>query len=192
MSSFTIATFSQSARPASLMKNAHVPILGFSAHSGTGKTTLLTRVIPLLKAQGYRVGLIKHSHHDIQMDQPGKDSYRLREAGASPVMLSSSRRRFIISEFDTPREPDLASELAVFDQSGIDIILVEGFKSAHFPKIELHRPALGKPLLYQEDPDIVALASDVPLILPDRLVALDLNAPEQITHFIVKTFLNTK
>ena len=174
------------------MKNAKVPIIGFAAFSGTGKTTLLTQLIPLLKARGLRIGLIKHSHHDIQIDQPGKDSFRLREAGASPVMLSSSHRRAIITEFPAIREPDLNEELSVFDQSEVDLILVEGFKAAQFPKIELHRPSLGKPLLYLTDPDIIAVASDGNLDLPNNLKPLDINRPELIADFIFQHFLDIK
>ena len=146
-----------------LLRNAKIPILGFAAYSGTGKTTLLAQLIPILKGQGLRVGLIKHSHHNIQIDQPGKDSYRLREAGASPVMLVSSHRRAIITEFDKVHEPVLDEELLAFDQTGLDLILVEGFKATAFPKIELHRPSLDKPLLYPNDPSIIAVASDCPL-----------------------------
>ncbi len=168
------------------MKNAKVPILGFAAFSGTGKTTLLTQLIPLLKAQGLRVGLIKHSHHNIQIDQPGKDSFRLREAGASPVMLVSSHRRAIITEFPAVKEPVLDKELLAYDQSGLDLILVEGFKATQFPKIELHRQALDKPLLYPDDPDIIAVASDATLELPPTLTWLDLNQPELIAEFILQ------
>ncbi len=168
------------------LKNAKVPILGFAAYSGTGKTTLLTQLIPIFKQNSLRIGLIKHSHHNIQIDQPGKDSYRLREAGASPVMLVSSHRRAIITEFSEIKEPDLDEQLRAFDQSGLDIILVEGFKAERFPKIELHRLALGKPLLYQADPDIIAVASDGDLELPPGLVKLDLNRPEFVAHFIIQ------
>lgn len=171
------------------LKNAKVPILGFAAHSGTGKTTLLTQLIPLLKADELRVGLIKHSHHNIQIDQPGKDSFRLREAGASPVMLVSSHRRAIITEFQVLREPELDEELLAFDQSDLDLILVEGFKAAAFPKIELHRPSLNKPFLYPHDPNIIALATDTPLITPDNVVQLDLNQPELIADFITQRFM---
>lgn len=171
------------------MENAKVPILGFAAFSGTGKTTLLTQLIPILKQQGLRIGLIKHSHHNIQIDQPGKDSFRLREAGASPVMLVSSHRRAIITEFQTIREPILDKELLAFDQSGLDLILVEGFKAADFPKIELHRPSLNKPLLYPNDPNIIAVASDSPLEIPLKLAQLDLNSPEQIANFIARQFM---
>ncbi len=172
------------------MNNAKIPILGFAAASGTGKTTLLTQLIPLLKAQGLRIGLIKHSHHNIQIDQPGKDSYRLREAGASPVMLVSSHRRAIITEFEDIKEPVLDEQLLAFDQSHLDLMLVEGFKQSRFPKIELHRQALTSPLRYSSDPDIVAVASDVPLDLPGSLTLLDLNRPEQIARFIIDRFLS--
>ncbi|WP_411728180.1 molybdopterin-guanine dinucleotide biosynthesis protein B [Methyloglobulus sp.] len=170
------------------MKNAKVPIIGFAAFSGTGKTTLLTQLIPILKQQGLRIGLIKHSHHNFQIDQPSKDSFRLREAGASPVMLVSTHRRAIITEFQPAREPMLDEQLLTFDQSELDLILVEGFKAAHFPKIELHRPSLNNPLLYPNDPDIIAIATDYPLATPQSLVQLDLNQPELIAKFIIQQF----
>ena len=153
---------------------------------------MLTQLIPIFKARGLRVGLIKHSHHNIQIDQPGKDSFRLREAGASPVMLVSSHRRAIITEFDAIKEPDLDAELLAFDQTGLDLILVEGFKAAHFPKIELHRPSLGKPLLYPNDPNIFAVASDETLDLPPHLTALDINQPNQISEFIIQQIVKPR
>jgi molybdopterin-guanine dinucleotide biosynthesis adapter protein len=171
------------------MKNAKVPILGFAAFSGTGKTTLLTQLIPILKQRGMHIGLIKHSHHNFQIDQPGKDSFRLREAGASPVVLVSTHRRAIITEFQPIREPMLDEQLLAFDQSELDLILVEGFKATSFPKIELHRPSLNKPLLYPNDPNIIAIASDCPLVTPECLVQLDLNTPELIAKFITHEFM---
>ncbi|ESS72559.1 molybdopterin-guanine dinucleotide biosynthesis adapter protein MobB [Methyloglobulus morosus KoM1] len=171
------------------MKNAKVPILGFAAHSGTGKTTLLTQLIPTLKQDGLRIGLIKHSHHNFQIDQPGKDSFRLREAGASAVMLVSSHRRAIITEFSTITEPLLNEQLLAFDQSELDLILVEGFKATQFPKIELHRPSHNMSLLYPNDPSIIAVASDIPLSIPSTLVQLDLNQPGQIAQFITQQFM---
>ena len=174
------------------LTNAKVPIIGFSAFSGMGKTTLLTQLIPVFKQQGLRVGLIKHSHHSFQIDQPGKDSFRLREAGASPVMLVSSHRRAIITEFQGAKEPDLNEQLLAFDQSELDLILVEGFKRTHFTKIELHRPSLQKPLLYPDDPDIIAVASDFPLILPHNLTLLDINQSEQIAGFIFNQCLSQR
>ena len=174
------------------MQHAHVPILGFAAFSGTGKTTLLTQIIPLLKQQGLRIGLIKHSHHNFQIDQPGKDSFRLRAAGASPVMLVSTDRRAIITEITPEQEPRLDDQLKFFDQSELDLILVEGFKAEQFPKIELHRLSLNKPLLFPDDPDIIAIASDCALGTPDYLVQLDLNQPEMIAAFILNQFMRSE
>lgn len=171
------------------MQTSQIPILGFAAASGTGKTTLLTQLIPLLKQQGLQIGLIKHSHHNFEIDQPGKDSFRLRAAGASPVMLVSSHRCALITEFEPAIEPRLAEQLAVFANKNLDLILVEGFKAEAFPKIELHRAELNQPLLYPNDPDIIAVASDVALNLPARLVQLDLNNPAMIAEFVQNTFL---
>jgi molybdopterin-guanine dinucleotide biosynthesis protein B len=164
-------------------------MLGFAAFSGTGKTTLLTQIIPILKQHGLRIGLIKHSHHNFQIDQPGKDSFRLRAAGASPVMLVSTHRRAIITEITPEREPRLDDQLKRFDQSELDLILVEGFKAEQFPKIELHRPSLNKPLLYPSDPDIIAIASDAELDTPDYLTPLDINQPEMIAAYILNQFM---
>ena len=171
------------------MQHAHVPMLGFAAFSGTGKTTLLTQTIPILKNYGLRIGLIKHSHHNFQIDQPGKDSFRLRAAGATPVMLVSTHRRAIITEITPEREPRLDDQLKLFDQAGLDLILVEGFKAEQFPKIELHRPSLNKPLLYPNDTTIIAIASDEALEVPSHLTKLDINQPEMIAAFILKQFM---
>jgi molybdopterin-guanine dinucleotide biosynthesis protein B len=173
------------------MQHAQVPILGFAAFSGTGKTTLLTQIIPILKHHGMRIGLIKHSHHNFQIDQPGKDSFRLREAGASPVMLVSTHRRAIITEISPEQEPRLDDQLKLLDQSELDLILVEGFKAEQFPKIELHRPSLNKPLLYPNDPNIIAIASDCTLETPDYLIQLDINQPEIIADFILNQFMRS-
>lgn len=170
------------------MNNARVPIVGFAAYSGTGKTTLLRCLIPLLKARGLRVGLIKHSHHSFEIDHPGKDSYALRQAGASPVMLCSALRRAMVTELAIPKDPLLNEELAYFDQNAVDLILVEGFKRERFPKIELCRPALGKPLLYPNDDAVVAVAADGPLPVAPSVPLLDLNRPDAIADFIVARF----
>jgi len=171
------------------MQNAKIPILGFAAYSGTGKTTLLTQLIPILNDRGLRVGLIKHSHHNFQIDQPGKDSFQLRQAGASPVMIVSRDRRAMITEIKPERDPILNEQLSHFDQSQLDLILVEGFKTEKFPKIELHRLSLAKPLLYPNDPNIIAFASDCPVELPEYLAKLDINRPPMIADFILSSFL---
>jgi molybdopterin-guanine dinucleotide biosynthesis protein B len=171
------------------MQNASIPILGFAARSGTGKTTLLTQLIPLLKQHHVRIGLIKHSHHNFEIDQPGKDSYQLRKAGASSVMLVSSHRRAIINEFESPIEPQLAQQLPAFESLAIDLILVEGFKKALIPKIELYRQHLNQAFLYPHDPNIIALASDVALKLPRSITPLALNNPTMIANFIIQRFL---
>lgn len=163
-----------------------IPLLGFAAFSGTGKTTLLEKLIPLLGQAGLRIALIKHAHHDFDTDQPGKDSYRLRKAGAGQVLLASDRRRVLITELPEPVEPGLGELLAQLDRSRLDLVLVEGFRHLAFPKIELHRPALGRPLLFPDDPHILAVASDAVLSVECPLPLLDLNEPLQIQDFIVR------
>lgn len=172
------------------MTDRRPPILGFAAFSGTGKTSLLIQLIPLLKAQAVNIGILKHSHHDFEIDYPGKDSFELRKAGASTMMIASPYRRAIISEFPDQSEITLADQLAAFPYEGLDILLVEGFRQEHYPKIELHRPSLGKPLLYKDDPSIIAIASDQKLATPSYLPCLDLNQPKQIANFILNTFLS--
>jgi len=166
------------------------PVLGFAAASGTGKTSLLTKLIPLLKAQNLHVGVIKHSHHDFEIDQAGKDSFQLRQAGATPVMLVSPFRRAIISELTPGPDICLADQLAAFPTSGLDLILVEGFRHEAYPKIELCRPSLGRPLLYPNDPSIIAIASDQALSPLPALPCLDLNDPQAIATFIITIFLS--
>lgn len=166
------------------MQNTQIPVLGFAAFSGSGKTTLITQLTPILKQNNLRIGLIKHSHHNFAIDKPGKDSFRFRAAGADSVMLVSKQRRAIITEFTADQEPSLEQQIKHLDQSSLDLILVEGFKAEKFPKIEIHRPTMAKPLLYREDNNIIAVASDTSLNLPESVVALDLNQPEMIAKFI--------
>lgn len=162
-----------------------IPLLGFSAWSGTGKTTLLRRLLPLLKEQGLTLGVIKHAHHSFDIDLPGKDSYELRQAGADQVLVVSRRRMALIREMrETQQEPELEEVLTHLDPDGLDLLLVEGYKHAAFPKIELHRQAHGKPLLYPQDPYIVAVASDAPL--QTSLPNLDLNQPSEVADFVTR------
>ncbi|MGL5947668.1 MAG: bifunctional molybdopterin-guanine dinucleotide biosynthesis adaptor protein MobB/molybdopterin molybdotransferase MoeA [Aeromonas sp.] len=160
-----------------------VSVLGFAAWSGTGKTTLLEQLIPALVARGVRLGVLKHAHHDFDTDQPGKDSYRLRKAGAAQVMAASRYRHALICE--TPAaEPSFAALRQKFDERTLDLLLIEGFKAEDYPKIELHRAALGKPWLYPDDRRIIALASDVPPAAPCALPLLDLNEVSALTDFV--------
>jgi len=163
---------------------APFPVIGFAAYSGTGKTTLLTRLLPLLSAHELRVGMIKHSHHDFEIDKPGKDSYRLREAGAQQVLIASPHRTVWIGENPQPREPKLDELLARIAPDSLDLVLVEGFRHVAFPKIELHRAATGKPLLHLDDSSIIAVASDAPL--ETSLPCLDINQPESVAGFILE------
>ncbi len=165
-----------------------IPLLGFAAASGTGKTTLLTQLIPLLKKHHLRVGVIKHSHHDFEIDHDGKDSFRLRHAGATPMILVSKHRRVVISEFPSLQEPTLDEQVALFSNDDIDLILVEGFRHESFAKIELHRADLNQPFLYPNDPHIIAIATDSDL--NTNLPQLNLNQPDEIAAFIIQIFLN--
>ena len=166
------------------------PILGFSAWSGTGKTTLLRQLIPALKARGLQVSVIKHAHHHFDLDFPGKDSYELRKAGAAQTVICTATRMAMITEFDQPEdEPDLQAIIDSLDNKRVDMILIEGYKDLRFPKIELHRAELGKPLLYPKDDSIIALACDGEPPQDISLPLLDLNDIDAIAHFICEDFL---
>ena len=160
------------------------PLLGFAAYSGTGKTTLLIQLLPILKAQGLRVGMIKHSHHRFEIDVPGKDSYELRKAGAAQILLTSKHRWALIEDREEEHEPQLQEELNRLDQATLDLILVEGFRHEAFPKIELHRPSLDKPLLYPNDPNIIAIATDGELSESTELSILDINNVPAVAEFV--------
>ena len=174
------------------MIKSQCPLLGFAAYSGTGKTTLLTQVIPLLKAKGIRIGMIKHAHHQFDIDKPGKDSYELRKAGAEQMLIASKKRWALMVE--TPEQqgdPDLNQMLQQLDQSKLDLILVEGFKHVPFTKIELHRPSLGKTLLFPDDDSIIAIATDAADLINTPLPLLDINQPEQVADFILSKILKS-
>ncbi len=163
-----------------------IPVLGFAAFSGSGKTTLLEGVIPLLCRAGVRPALVKHSHHDFEMDKPGKDSDRLRRAGAGQVLLASPWRTAWIREGDGETEPRLGELLFRLDTSRLDLVLVEGFRHEPIPKIEIHRPSLGAPLLCESDPHILALACDEPPEKAPALPLLDLNEPDTVAAWILE------
>jgi molybdopterin-guanine dinucleotide biosynthesis adapter protein len=134
-------------------------VIGLAGWSGAGKTTLLSRVIPYLLGRGLRVSVIKHAHHEFDVDVPGKDSWVHRQSGATEVLVSSTRRWALMHELrgaSEPRLPELLGKMA-----RVDLVVVEGFKREPINKIEVHRAANGKPLLFPDDPDVVGLASDV-------------------------------
>ena len=159
------------------------PVLGFAAFSGTGKTTLLKQLIPLLGECGIRIGVIKHAHHSFDIDKPGKDSFELRKAGARQMLVASGRRWALMTETGDNGEPQLDYLLGRLDPDGMDLVLVEGFKHVPIPRIELHRPALGHPLLYPEDDKVIAVASDAPVETGD-LPRLDLNDVTALGDFV--------
>lgn len=157
-------------------------VFGFAGYSGSGKTTLIEKLIPLFVAKGLKVSLIKHTHHDFEVDQPGKDSFRHRAAGCSEVLVTSAFRWALIHELHGEAEPSLEQQLARL--SPCDLVLVESFKNEAIPKLEVHRAATGKPLLLQQDPNIVAIASD--LALETELPQFALDQPEEIAEFILQ------
>jgi len=168
------------------------PLLGFAAFSGTGKTTLLLKVIPELKQNGLRVAVVKHAHHNFDMDTPGKDSYEIRKAGAIPMLICSSVRTVITIENENVAEPELNDILQHIPPDSVDLVLVEGFKSWPFNKIELHREATGKPMMYTEDNHIMAIAHDRTHPLSNTtLPQLDINNTAAITDFILQYVQHT-
>ena len=158
-------------------------IFGFAGWSGSGKTTLIEKLIPRFVGAGLRVSLIKHAHHTFDVDQPGKDSYRHRHAGASEVLVTSSRRWVLMHELRGAHEPSFEEQIRHL--SPCDLLLVEGFKHAPIPKLEVWRAAPGEPLLHPNDAHIVAVATDAKV--QARLPVLDLNDDAAIAAFILST-----
>jgi molybdopterin-guanine dinucleotide biosynthesis protein MobB len=165
------------------------PVLGFVGSSGSGKTTLIERVLAELSDRGVRVAVLKHARAGFDLDQdPAKDSSRIRNAGASQVLVASRDRWALMAEqVDPLAEPSLEETLGHLDADNLDIVLVEGFRHARFPKIEVYRPAHGRPpQCWPDDPDVIAVASDVPLAVGD-LPLLDLNDRAALTAFVART-----
>lgn len=153
-----------------------------AGYSGSGKTTLLEKLIPCFTAQGLRVAIIKHAHHDFDIDQPGKDSYRHRLAGAQEVLVGSAQRWALMHELRGAPEPTLDEQLARL--SPCDLVLVEGYKREAIPKLEIYRAANGKPLLFPQDPYIIALAADP--AVATHLPQFALEEVQAIAQFILK------
>jgi molybdopterin-guanine dinucleotide biosynthesis protein B len=156
-------------------------VFGFAGFSGSGKTTLIEQLIPRFVAAGLRVSLIKHAHHDFDIDKPGKDSHRHREAGASEVLITSDARWALMHELRGAPEPGLEMQLGRL--SPCDLVLVEGYKRSSIPKLEIHRPVSGQALLAAQEHNIIAVAADGPVTT--ALPVLDLNQPGKIAEFIM-------
>jgi molybdopterin-guanine dinucleotide biosynthesis protein B len=157
-------------------------VFGIAGFSGSGKTTLMEGMIPAFALEGLKVSVIKHAHHHFDVDRPGKDSYRHREAGASEVLISGGQRWVLMHELRGSAEPSLEQLVGRF--SPCDIVLVEGFKNEPIPKLEVHRAGSGRPLLYPNDSNIVAIATDEPL--DSTLPQLDVNHPDSVAQFIMQ------
>jgi len=158
-----------------------VKVFGFAGYSGSGKTTLIEKLIPRFTARGLSVSLIKHTHHNFDVDQPGKDSWRHRQAGAAEVLLTCDTRWVLMHELRGAPEATLEEQLAVL--SPCDLVLVEGFKQTPVSKLEVHRTAHGKPPIWPENPSVVAVATDAQIDCP--LPTLDINDPDAIARFIL-------
>ena len=161
-----------------------IPVLGFCAYSGTGKTTLLLKLIPELNRRGLKLAVIKHAHHDFDVDVPGKDSYELRKAGARQMLVASHVRWALMTEDARDSDPELTHLLKQIEADKVDIVLVEGFKKLDLPKVELHRAAHGKPFIHTEDPNILAVACCDDTVLPGDTPRLDINNVSNIADFV--------
>jgi molybdopterin-guanine dinucleotide biosynthesis protein B len=162
-------------------------VVGFAGYSGSGKTTLVEQLIPALKWRGLRVSVVKHAHHRFDIDHPGKDTWRHREAGAFEVVAASPNRLVLMREFERPAELKVHQLIAeLYD--GVDWVLVEGFKDSDLHKIEIWRTVSGKPALYLDDPFIAAIATDSPadLPVPTGRPVLDLNQPDDVAAWLVE------
>jgi molybdopterin-guanine dinucleotide biosynthesis adapter protein len=165
-------------------------VVGFAGYSGSGKTTLVEMLIPSLKGRGLRVSVVKHAHHDFDIDHPGKDTFRHRQAGAFEVLVASSRRLALMREYESPQQTDVHDLIATLD-AGVDWVLVEGFKTSNLPKIEIFRASsgdyAGQPARYTGDASIVAIATDAPSQLPEPTsrAVLDLNDAGAVAQYLV-------
>lgn len=163
-----------------------IPVLGFCAYSGTGKTTLLKKLIPELNRRGVKLAVIKHAHHNFDVDIPGKDSYEMRKAGARQMLVASHVRWALMTEDAVEGDPKLPHLLQQIEQDSVDIVLVEGFKKLELPKIELHRAAHDKPFIHTHDNNIQAIACCDETKLPGDLRRLDINDVAQIADFVIE------
>ena len=156
-------------------------VFGFAGWSGSGKTTLIEQLIPRFTQRGLKISLIKHAHHNFDVDKPGKDSYRHREAGCQEVLVSSGRRWVLMHELRGAEEPTLDQQISRI--SPCDLLLIEGYKTDPLPKLEIYREENAKPFLYPQDHHIVGIASDVPV--KSTLPVFDLNDHQAIARFVL-------
>lgn len=161
-------------------------VVGFAGYSGSGKTTLVEKLIPVLKLRGLQVSVVKHAHHKFDIDHPGKDTFRHREAGAFEVVVASQNRLALMREFEQPAELTVHQLIAELYE-GVDWVLVEGFKHSDLMKIEVWRASSGKPTRYLDDHFVVAIATDSPGQLPTATLrpVLDLNDADAVADFLV-------
>lgn len=161
-------------------------VVGFAGFSGSGKTTLVEKLIPALKLRGLRVSVVKHAHHDFDIDHPGKDTFRHRDAGAFEVVVASDQRLALMREFERPAQLT-AHHLIAELYEGVDWVLVEGFKSSNLLKVEVWRAGSGKPARYPDDDFITAIATDAPEQLPEPTLrpVLDLNDADAVAQWLV-------
>jgi len=162
-------------------------VVGFAGYSGSGKTTLIERLIPALKLRGLRVSVVKHAHHSFDIDTPGKDTHRHRDAGAFEVVVASNRRLALMREFEQEAQLTVHQLIAeLYD--GVDWVIVEGFKQSNLLKVEVWRADSEKPARYMDDDFIVAIATDAPARLPEATLrpVLDLNDPDALAQWLVE------
>ncbi|WP_456267442.1 molybdopterin-guanine dinucleotide biosynthesis protein B [Kushneria sp. AK178] len=167
------------------LSEIHTPLLGIAAWSGTGKTTLLEALLPALRARGLNVAVIKHAHHEFDVDVPGKDSHRLRTAGAAPMLVASGKRFALMMETPGQEEPCLPTLLNQVLALSPDLVLIEGFKQWPLPKLELYRNAVGKSLRAFEDPWIRAVATTDEVTLPQGVERLNLDDHVALLDWLV-------
>ena len=169
------------------------PVIGLCAYSGSGKTTLLEKLLPIFNSHSLEVAVIKHAHHSFDIDHPEKDSYKIRKAGAQQMLISSQNRWALIHEHaNGQHELHLEDALEKIDAESIDFVIVEGFKKAAIPKIEIYRPALGKPLISSKDQHVIAIATDGEDVVDTKLPLLDLNQPFVIAAYIEQLVATNK
>lgn len=171
------------------MQNPSVPILGICGHKKSGKTQLIIELLKHFNERGLHIAIIKHEHEHFHIDQPKHDSFHLREAGAQQVLLTSSQRWALMFERDYAQQPSIEAHIADLHTENLDLVMVEGNSGNTFPKLEVHRPKMCKPLLFPNDSLITAVATDSPLILADEMILLDLNDTKIIADFICEEII---